>query len=1055
MTATRHPAPAPRSPAALCPPRGFCPGNRFAKAWQKRPGFAEPWQNPKTAPRGICQGLAKFEGFCQTLANCLRNADAAHAQRSAAKRRASGPCQPLANLAFKLSLSLFLFSLSLLLPSAARADGLETFDHTGLRTNGQWVAATNFDGTTEGVAWTAAQVRGHPQLRPGDPAIAIRSLDASNKGWIRSAPVTGGVARVTLEFAIASDSTNAVADFDVRVGDLVRNVRTNGPGIHAVSLDWLDARRRPVTNDCTIAVSNRLATSATVAIDNLAWQSPRLVVAIDPAALSLTAEGRPECTFDATVWNFTDAPVSSLAWTVSPEGFSGDILEGDASLTLLPAVADEGTAWTVSCTATAGTDTAAATAVLDLLDPRFLDFEDLPRFPYPTNFTFDAETGAIELLGLSTNLSGLPWRIFNARPETENAIGAQALRLRHSSLSTPALFESLEPFAGIGSVSFACANNHPTNWISFVLETRADESGEWTPAAPAVRLQGRTDIAANRLSFDIGDPADLYLRIRTTGGSGATFNLDDFTVTPPGGLIPVLRAEGAPAAAAGRPYALAFRLLNAEGAPREWTVRSVTPEGPVFTETADGLLLSFTPAEADIGTVFTATASVSVYAGQYECSDTFAFAVARAPAFDLATGNASPLPIGAILDIHMTNLVVDGRPVSSNSPLFDAEWSVAPPLEPAPTLKQYNRLRYGNAFAPADAGNHDFTLVVTDRSNTLSTARTLHFRLFDPDASPDPRFLGFEDFDLETAPETPATATLSGAPWQVASFRADWTASAPKNGTTAARLALPAAAGTLENLDPYPGIGYLSFHAAGEGARIAVSLREAGAGDWTPLPGIGPLSASLEPFRLYVGTTNDAFLSISLVPPADASPSDAFTLDDISIGPFVPPEAWELEGATTCPAGGGFDLLFTATGLDPGLPPDAFLALRDGWDVTADFVADHPRYALRTRDEPGGATSTLTLTLLFPDGHELTEAFTLSTGPGGAVVTAFDPAARTLEFNASPRQAYTLFAVTNLPDAFDPDAWIWSAPATGIGRTTLPLPDLPVPAAFFGLQTLP
>ena len=1027
------PTPRQPNPFPLLPPQRFLPGRPISP---------------------ICQALAKIPVFCQTLAKIP-------AGRFQNLPRFGKFPQFLPSIG-KIAISAIFALSALFAPAAARADGLETFDLTGLRTNGQWVAATNFDGTTEGVAWTATQVRGHPQLRPGDPAIAIRSLDANNKGCLVSTPIPGGIARVTFEFLIASDATNAVADFDVRVGDLLQNVRTNGPGIHAVALDWRDADRRPVTNDCTLSISNRLATSAPIAIDNLAWESPTLSVAIDPPRLALTAEGRPECTFAAAVDNYTESPVSSLSWTLSPDGFTGTIVDDGTSLTLLPAIADEGTAWTLACTAATDTRTASGTAVLDLLDPRFLDFETLSVASYPTNFAFDPESGAIELVGIATNLSGIPWKLFNAQSSPTNAIGAKALRLRHSSLSTPALFESLAPFSGIGSVSFACAPNNPTNWVSFVVETRPAESSDadWAAVAPAIRLEGDVPIARNRVTLDIDDPADLYLRIRTTGGSGRTFNLDDFTVTPHGDLIPALRAEAPPAAAVGRPYTLAFRLLNAEGAPREWTSFSVEPPGPVFAENGDALLLSFTPAEADLGTTYTATAAVSVYAGQYEATATAAFTVARAPGFDLATTNASPLPIGEILDIHMTDLVIDGQPVASNDTArFAAEWTVSPPFDASPTLKQYNRLRYGNAFTPADRGNHAVTLTVTDRSNTLATARTLHFRLFDPDAVPDPRFLDFEDFDLPPATpgDPPATNTLSGAPWRIDAFHADWTDAAPRHGTTAARLSLPAAAATnaLESLAPFPGIGYVSFHAAGEGARVLLSVREDGAETWTPLPEIGPLSPDLALHRLYVGIPADAYLSVAYLLPEDAPGDAVFVLDDLAIEPYAPPEAWALDGDSTIPAGGGFSLVFTATGIDPDLAPESFLALRDGWDVTADFAAAHPAYAYATRDEPGGAESTLALSLVFADGHSLDATFPLATLPGGAVLTGFDPAASTVTFNASPLQAYRLFAVTNLLDAPDPAAWIWTTNATGIGATTLPLPDLPVPAAYFGIQTLP
>ena len=66
----RVPAIAPGHPAdfLLVEPLPPGPAAKFAKAWQKWPEFAKPWQNPKTVPQKICQGLAKNARICQTLA---------------------------------------------------------------------------------------------------------------------------------------------------------------------------------------------------------------------------------------------------------------------------------------------------------------------------------------------------------------------------------------------------------------------------------------------------------------------------------------------------------------------------------------------------------------------------------------------------------------------------------------------------------------------------------------------------------------------------------------------------------------------------------------------------------------------------------------------------------------------------------------------------------------------------------------------------------------------------------------------------------------------------
>ena len=106
----------------------------------------------------------------------------------------------------------------------ARA-GIETFDNTWLSNN--WVAAGSFTGGVSGVAWTVATARGMPRIYTDNPAITLRTDNAAtNKGWLLSSALTGGVGRISATFMQASATTS---DCIVRVNDIVvGNFKSSG-----------------------------------------------------------------------------------------------------------------------------------------------------------------------------------------------------------------------------------------------------------------------------------------------------------------------------------------------------------------------------------------------------------------------------------------------------------------------------------------------------------------------------------------------------------------------------------------------------------------------------------------------------------------------------------------------------------------------------------------------------------------------------------------------------------------------------------------------------------
>ncbi len=795
-----------------------------------------------------------------------------------------------------------------------------------------------------------------------------------------------------------------------------------------------------------------------------------LEVAVSPERLEAVGEGEREYAVAATVVNSTGLDMAAGGWTIAPAGhanaFAGNVAEDGATLTVAPAPADGGREFDLTYFAVAGEGEAAvsnsAVCRLAVLNPRFVDFETLGAFAYPTNYWRDEESGAVDYVGLRTNLNGMDWKFFNARNSTTNALGAVSARLRHGSRSLPGILESLGAFSGAGTVSVHYKLLSAAGFVTFAVEVREAGAAEWIPAGPDCRVEAGGDVSNQVLRLDVNRPGPLHVRLRTTGGAGNVLNVDDLDIRPYGELVPYLDVAGASAAAIGREFVLEFAVANGAGAPREWSGWGVAAADggavPAFAEVDGNLRLAFTPTPADAGRTFAATGTVSVYGGQYVYSTNWTFVVAAAPEFELFNASANGSPIlytNQILDVWTTNVFVGGER-RTNGAAYGAEWAAFPPFA-TNTVDQYNRFRIGGGLLAADVGNHDLSMTLVDASNGLATTRTLHFLVLHREAK-DPRHLDFEEFAETDGAER--TVSLSGMEWKTSGVRAGWSRDDVCAGTTAARFECPAeGAAFLERPWPFAGAGYVEFTCAGfagaAGGEVRVLAKTFGGEPFAAVGAAAVPAGAPERHRVYLGVPADVEVWVRLE--ASGPEGQAIDVDDVRIGAYRPEEHLRIEGDLDIAAGAGFDLRFVPANLPAGVAAAELEVLRDGWDVTA-FAGAEPLYEYRTANEPGGTAGTLAVRVRLTTGDWLeTNAAWSVAADERATIERFD--AGGLSVLARTGGEFVAFAVTNLADARRPGFWIWAATnafaTQGSYEIVLPGPVPGCPALFYGVESRP
>jgi hypothetical protein len=903
---------------------------------------------------------------------------------------------------------------------------------------------------SDGVRLALAAVAGTQQLQFTIPAgldgMLVGSADLQPWAPVWSNPVAGGVTNFILPRAVP----RLFFRIEKAAPSGAAKVHLKAPALQQSRLSGADIWPQPLTNGGALAVT------------------------VAPEILTAIGEGGVEYTVTATVENSTEFEISHAAWTVVPtagttNAYAGLQAEDGQSLVLIPAPEDGGGVFDVTYLVVVGEGAEAvsnsATCRLTVLNPRRVDFETLGPFSgYPTNYVVDDVTGQTNYVGITTNLNGMDWKFFNVRRSSANRIGTYSAQLRHYSSNLPGLLESEGWFDGIGSISVHMVLFNTTGFLTFVVETQAAESGEWVAAGEPCRVEVGGDISNQVHTVDVNRSGLLKVRLRTTGGYNKSINIDNLMIRPYGDLVPYLEVAGAPVAAVGQEYELAFRVVNGDGAPRIWTDYGVAllegaGEVPVFEEVDGNLCLAFTPTAADLGKAFMATGTVSIYGRQYTYSTNWTFTVAAAPEFELR--NASPqgrtiLYTNEILDVWSTNVVVGGV-VCTNNAQYTASWTVYPPFA-TNTVSQYNRYRVGGGLMAADVGNHDVSLSLTDKSNGLTTTHSLHFLVLDREPK-DPRYVDFEEFG--DADYDSRTVNLSGRDWNMAGVCAGWSPEDVGVGTTAARLQCPAeGVAFLESQAAFDGIGYIEFacagHAGSAGGAVQMWIQLDGTSEFVPLGNPVVPTRDLTWYRTYAGVTTLARVRLEV----SGAPGQLVNVDELKIGEYRPEERIVVVGALEIPAGSGFELQFVATNLVTGVTTAGISVLRDGWDVTQ-YDGETPHYFYRTAEETDGKSGSLFIRILLSSGYEL------ATNVEWRVLAADRPHIEGFQLDrltvwSLAGWSNIVFAVTNLGGVPHEADWVWALTnvpaADGSEDIVLPGPDEPPAsehdALFYGIKTL-
>ena len=597
----------------------------------------------------------------------------------------------------------------LLLAGTARA-GTESFDNAGL--SNDWVAAGSFTGQ-ENIVWTYAHAGGSPTVYTNDPAIVLQGGTSTNKGWLLSGTITGGCARVSAAFKQVLSSTS---DCAVLVnGIAIATYRSSGVAgaVETPSFEAIDpVGRIPFTNGFTLMISNRLAASGRVAIDDLSWEPFRLFVRLDRTGTHTAYSGRE---FDSAADVFSNGQPITGGWSIEP-AFAGTRSDTNSPfLTLIPAEADVGQIFTVAYVATDPSGTGYVhhasfqMAVLEAPNPRFVDFEGV-AFGYDTN------------TGVTTNLNGMPWRFFNVRTSdaTDTRIGTTSARFRHSSLAAPASMESLEAFEGIGAISVHGAYYQSNRVVTVAVLTKGEDEGAAWATNGIFSVENQADITNGVFSFEVQRAEPVFVKLITTGNFDQRANLDDLRISEYGDVPPRLVWSGATNVPVGWETVLDFALLNAEGIVRTWEA-SLAPSNAnaAFEVLPDqNLRLRFSPADAGEWGSYTVAVTArfdDVVAGATDV----AIRVVSPPSFTLAPV-ATNVAVREIVDVWVTNVALHAGGTN-----WTTAWSAAPAFSHVPSVSDKRRFRIKDGTEESDVGIHALTAVLTDSGTGVRTTNAI------------------------------------------------------------------------------------------------------------------------------------------------------------------------------------------------------------------------------------------------------------------------------------------------------------------------------------------
>lgn len=579
--------------------------------------------------------------------------------------------------------------------------GLETFDGTGL--SNDWVAAGSFTGQQE-VVWTYAHACGTPTVYTSNPSITLRTATGI-KGWLTSAALTGGCARVGIAFKqVLSDPVDCV----VLVNDMaIANYKsTGGAGaVEETSFEAYDITHRiPFTNEFTLTVSNRLSTGGRVALDNLEWDPFRLFVRLDQTGTNTAYSGND---FDVIAEIYDVGQGHGGGWSIEPE-FAGTLSDtNELHLTAIPAAADVGGLFrlTFAAAETGGTGAAHQASCWFLVEeppnPRFVDFE-AASFGYNTN------------QGAEVNLNGMNWRFFNVMSgssATDRRLGTTSGRFRHTSIAVPAYMESVEPFIGMGTISLHYAYYGSNRVVTFAVQTRTIDQEDWTTLPNGTfNVQGHDDITNSVFSVDVQQQEELYFRLITTGNAQELANIDNLHIRAFNDTLPRLTWSQVTNAPVGWVTVIDFLLLNRDGIERNWEYSLDPPTTNAAFELTgeDQLRFRFTPQSSNEWRDYTVTATATI-AGEWSGSTSVTIRVVSPPVFQLVPV-ATNIVVTNGVDVFVTNVVLHG----TNRTDWTTTWTAQPLFANTTTLSNKSRFRIGTGTTEADVGAHVLAAALRD-----------------------------------------------------------------------------------------------------------------------------------------------------------------------------------------------------------------------------------------------------------------------------------------------------------------------------------------------------
>lgn len=635
--------------------------------------------------------------------------------------------------------------------------GVEDFSSIPLGTG--WNRVTNEWDGAEGTIVSAYNARKDWVESKENPAIAIQSESAATKGWVRVATTNESVQRVRAKFRQAL-SGKAVCDVRVN-GQLVGEYQSQGNTgmVDTVECEVLDTETGwPMVgngNGVEIVISNRLANSGTVAIDDVEWEEWTVFVKLfDQNEKEVTGKINEvqaldgefvEKGFDITarIWSAEGELGEESAggsWTIKP-ALQGEVigLEG-RQLTVLPALEDVGGVFALTYTAerevgegdSAHVVRHSATAWLKVKDPsyRWITFEDVENFSKATN-------------GIATNVDlGGPWNVHGGhRAGTTNdpKVGKYSIGLVHTSHQLPGWMESdFEYKLGIGTVSMRYANlNENSPKVTLLVQTKALEDEEWRTVEDGVLVaEEKYDMGGAEFRVDVQEEGSRMLRIATAnvpGNPGMRVNLDDIRIRRFGETAPVLLWRGETVVGDAAGWSGCFVYTNAGEGDFEWGWAAEGPLAEALLCETNGNRLDFTV--PDVVTAWATnqlTAWVTVD-GEEDQRRKVELLTGAPPEFELWTPRTEiRLAETNIVDVWVTNVVLHGG---------GSDWRVAWNAEPAfnGTNSVNNKSRYRVLdLEQEEDSEHVLTAILTETGTQLSAKRSLTFRVVAKGEGPGP-----------------------------------------------------------------------------------------------------------------------------------------------------------------------------------------------------------------------------------------------------------------------------------------------------------------------------